>query len=71
MSTPIALMTTPAAKMGRRPVDSEAVTLRMHIRLLAAIDDWRRGQPDLPSRTEAIRRLVVLALEKDAKARKR
>jgi hypothetical protein len=25
---------------------------------LATIDDWRRKQPDLPSRAEAIRRLV-------------
>jgi hypothetical protein len=29
---------------------------------LAAIDDWRRKQPDLPSRAEAIRRLVEQAL---------
>ena len=26
------------------------------------IDEWRRGQPDLPSRSEAIRRLVELGL---------
>jgi hypothetical protein len=25
------------------------------------VDDWRRGQTDLPSRAEAIRRLVELA----------
>jgi hypothetical protein len=29
---------------------------------LAAIDDWRRWQTDLPPRSEAIRRLVKLAL---------
>ena len=25
------------------------------------VDDWRRGQVDLPSRAEAIRRMVELA----------
>lgn len=30
---------------------------------LAIIDDWRRQQPDLPSRAEAIRRLVEKALQ--------
>ena len=29
----------------------------------AAIDAWRRQQPDLPSRSEAIRRLVEKALK--------
>jgi hypothetical protein len=28
-----------------------------------AIDEWRRGQRDLPSRAEAIRRLLDKALE--------
>jgi hypothetical protein len=32
-----------------------------------AIDEWRRKQPDLPSRSEAIRRLVDFALEHDAR----
>ena len=37
---------------------------------LAAIDEWRRHQTDLPSRTEAIRRLVELGLKaKSAKKR--
>jgi len=33
---------------------------------LARIDDWRRQQPDIPSRAEAIRRLVETAIEADA-----
>lgn len=46
----------------------------------AEINDWRRKQPDLPPRTEAIRRLVAMALhspwatlfgEKPAKAKRR
>lgn len=31
---------------------------------MAAIDDWRRQEPDLPSRSEAIRRLVEFAIAK-------
>jgi hypothetical protein len=34
---------------------------------VAAIDDWRRRQPDLPSRSEAIRRLVELGLKAKGK----
>ena len=30
---------------------------------LQEIDDWRRKEPDLPSRAEAIRRLVAFALQ--------
>ena len=30
---------------------------------LKKIDDWRRQQPDLPGRAEAIRRLVEQALQ--------
>jgi hypothetical protein len=35
------------------------------------IDDWRRQQEDLPSRAEAIRRLVDLGLEARKPAGKR
>jgi metal-responsive CopG/Arc/MetJ family transcriptional regulator len=30
--------------------------------LLARVDDWRRQQPDLPNRSEAIRRLIEAGL---------
>lgn len=30
---------------------------------LDALDQWRRAQPDLPSRSEAVRRLVTLGLQ--------
>lgn len=29
---------------------------------LQAVDEWRRAQPDVPNRSEAIRRLVEQAL---------
>jgi len=37
--------------------------MRWHDQHLSAIDDWRRKQPDLPSRAAAIRRLVELGLK--------
>jgi hypothetical protein len=36
---------------------------------IRAIDEWRRRQPDLPSRSAAIRRLVEAALQTEANSR--
>lgn len=52
-------------KKGRPPVDSEAVNVRIEREGLNALDDWRRSQDDLPSRPEAIRRLIAKGLEVD------
>lgn len=41
---------------------TERFQMRVSPDFLAKIDDWRRQQPDLPNRSEAIRRLVELAL---------
>ncbi|HEY0414302.1 MAG TPA: hypothetical protein VGD66_14295 [Allosphingosinicella sp.] len=38
------------------------VGTRLQPALLAEIDAWRRAQPDLPSRPEALRRLAVKGL---------
>jgi hypothetical protein len=38
--------------------------MRVSEEFLRAIDDWRRKQPDLPARAEAIRRLVEAGLKK-------
>jgi hypothetical protein len=54
-------------KMGRPPVDSEAVNVRMARDALETIDNWRRKQEDLPGRPEAIRRLVELGLKAKGK----
>ena len=54
-------------KRGRPPVDSEAITVRMPMNALQKLDDWRRGESDLPGRPEAIRRLVELGLKAKAK----
>jgi hypothetical protein len=37
--------------------------VRLQPELAAPLDDWRRQQPDLPSRAEALRRLAELALK--------
>jgi hypothetical protein len=47
---------------GRPSVDSEAVNVRMERPQLTRLDDWRRRQVDMPSRPEAIRRLIDLGL---------
>jgi hypothetical protein len=47
---------------GRPIVDSEAVNVRIERPQLGQLDDWRRVQPDLPTRPEAIRRLIEMGL---------
>ena len=59
-------MSTKAQKVGRPPVDSEQMRARMSRDLIDRIDVWRREQPDLPGRPEAIRRLVEKALDAEA-----
>ena len=44
-------------------MDSEPVTVRIERQQITALDDWRRLQTDLPSRPEAIRRLIELGLK--------
>ena len=53
-----------AVKRGRPPSDtvSVPVLVRVEVDLLEQIDELRRAAPDLPSRPEAIRRLVMKAL---------
>ena len=44
--------------MPRSPDFDHTFQMRVAAEWLARIDNWRRQQPDLPSRAEAIRRLV-------------
>ncbi len=46
-------------KMGRPPVDTEAVTVRLPRELIASLDDARREDPEMPTRQEVIRRVLV------------
>jgi hypothetical protein len=61
--------------------DKEKMTETVYVRcspsMVKAIDDWRRSEPDLPTRAEALRRIAARALkvkedagEKPAKGRK-
>ena len=61
------IMSTPVEqKVKGRPAGSAFASpfpMRFTVSQLEAVDEWRRNQPDLPSRTEAIRRLVEEALK--------
>jgi hypothetical protein len=48
---------------GRQPgrIQDRPFQMRVSEGFLRTVDEWRRGQVDLPSRAEAIRRMVELA----------
>jgi uncharacterized protein YfbU (UPF0304 family) len=54
-------------------MNAQAMTERFEMRLgpstLEAVDSWRAGQDDLPSRAEAVRRLVEVGLGKSERKR--
>jgi hypothetical protein len=56
--------------MGRPPgrIQDRPFQMRLSNEFLERLDEWRRRQPDLPSRAESIRRLttaMLQTLEKD------
>lgn len=46
------------SKIGRPKVDTEQITVRLPRDTLEAIDDFRRGDADLPTRPQAIRAIL-------------
>jgi hypothetical protein len=42
---------------------TERFEMRVPASFLKVVDEWRRKQPELPSRAEAIRRLVEIGLK--------
>jgi hypothetical protein len=58
-----AQMTGKHLPRGRPPrrIQDRPFQMRVSEQFLQTVDDWRRGQIDLPSRAEAIRRMVELA----------
>lgn len=44
---------------------SEKFQMRVSPEFLRRVDDWRRKQTDIPSRSEAVRQLVEKALEQE------
>lgn len=49
---------------------TERFQMRVSKGFFRTVDDWRRKQPDMPSRAEAIRRMVDLASEQALGGRK-
>ena len=51
-------------------VQGKRVEIRLGPAQVAAVDEWRRLQPDIPPRAEAIVRLFEMALEAEKKKAK-
>jgi hypothetical protein len=51
-------------------VQGKRVEIRLGPKQVAAVDEWRRQQPDIPPRAEAIVRLMEMSLEAGAKPSK-
>ena len=45
------------------PAMSSNVGVRRHDPLLKMLDDYRRDEPDLPTRASALRRLAIIGLD--------
>jgi hypothetical protein len=54
-------MTTRPRGRPTKSAQDRLFQMRVSEGFLRMVDDWRRGQVDLPSRAEAIRRMVELA----------
>ena len=52
-------------------VQGKRVEIRLSPAQVAAVDEWRRHQPDIPPRAEAIVRLMQAALDAQEKKAKR
>jgi hypothetical protein len=54
----------PKKKPGRKPTGKDPMlALRAPPEFTARVEDWAKTQPDQPSRSEALRRLVEMALK--------
>jgi hypothetical protein len=51
--------------MGRPPgrIQNRPFQMRLSNEFLERLDEWRRKQPDLPSRAESIRRLTAAMMQ--------
>lgn len=57
-------------KVGRPPSTAplfRPFQMKVPEEFLVMVDEWRRQQPDLPSRAEAIRRMVAMVVGKRKK----
>lgn len=46
----------------KKNTQDQRIQLVASSELIGKVDDWRRKQPDIPSRSEAIRRLIAQSL---------
>lgn len=53
------------ARIGRPKTDTEPLTLRLPRAMIEVIDDLRRQEPDIPTRPEMIRRILVMHIGGD------
>lgn len=54
-------------KRGPKPTgQGTPVQVRLHPEQLAALDRWREAQAPVPTRPEAVRRLIEIALQESA-----
>ena len=62
---------TVVPRRGRPPnrIQDRPFQMRVSEEFMRLVDDWRRNQSDLPSRAEAIRRLVELAVRESRRAK--
>jgi hypothetical protein len=61
----------PKTKKSNDELQTERLQLRVSPSFLRMVDDWRRKQPDIPPRAEAIRRMVAIAATRSEEAGKR
>jgi hypothetical protein len=57
-------------RIGRPPVGSTSINVRLPPAELAALDAWIARQPDAPSRPEALRRFAQMALANEGEGAK-
>jgi Arc/MetJ-type ribon-helix-helix transcriptional regulator len=57
------------SRFGREPGPTEGVSIRLPLSWIDQIDDWRRKQKDLPTRPEAVRRMIELILDNHGKSK--
>jgi hypothetical protein len=65
---------TQAPKKVGRPAGRDfprLMQMKVNDEFISTIDEWRRQQPDLPSRAEAIRRMVAMVVASEKPGRKK
>jgi hypothetical protein len=63
-------MKPPAKKKTAGGEYPETLQMRVNRAFLETLDEWRRLQPDLPSRTESVRRLVEIGVKASTRRNK-